>query len=153
MLGGVFMNLIFYRNYSERYALNKNITEMFQTTGKLKENTDIINPTYILKKANEVLAVNYCFDVETERYYFIQNVKKNIGGFWEVQCAVDVLMSYRDGINNLDVVTKRQENVYNTYLNDTEFKTYNYPRITQKKFPIGFTSNSHIILTVAGGVN
>ena len=62
-------------------------------------------------------------------------------------------MSFRDGINNLDIVAKRQENTYNTYLNDPEFKTYNHPRITQKKFPNGFTSDSHIILTVAGGVS
>lgn len=153
MSGGVFMNLIFYVNVSERYALNKSLNEIFRTTGKLKENTDIINPIYILKKSNNLQSVNYCFDVETGRYYFIQNIRKNIGGFWEIECSVDVLMSFRDGINNLDIVAKRQENTYNTYLNDPEFKTYNYPRITQKKFPIGFTSDSHIILTVAGGVN
>ncbi|MBR3599318.1 MAG: hypothetical protein IKL53_05490 [Lachnospiraceae bacterium] len=87
------------------------------------------------------------------RYYFINDVVSVRNGLWEVHGHVDVLMSFSTGIKGCSATLKRQENLFNMYLDDPEFKTYNKSDIVTKVFSggQGFSKNLSYILVVAGG--
>lgn len=145
------MQCILYKTTSNERALHKNLTQVKSVSVEWKENTSILQPTIILLGA--IPDVNYVYIPYFNRYYFIRNIgilkARNI---IEVKCEVDVLMSYANALSQLDCVVKRQENVYNNYLVDNALLAYSYPSIVQKAFPRGFTEQSHLILTVGGGV-
>lgn len=61
---------------------------------------------------------NYVYIDQFDRYYFIDNVVWS-KGFYYVYCKVDVMYSYRSGINNLSVLVARSENFRNTEIIDT----------------------------------
>ena len=68
------------------------------------------------------------------RKYFITDIRSIGRDRWEVSAHVDVLDTYASAIKSNTAVIRRQENVYNLYLNDPDFLTYNYDRIQTKKF-------------------
>ena len=58
-------------------------------------------------------------------------------------------MTNRKEIKNLKGVLERQENLYNTYLNDPLYKCYNNTRTQVLHFPSGL-SNDNYILAIGG---
>lgn len=142
------MKLILYNNFSETNQLNKNISKIIELEGSLLDATSIINPVikiffnpegmksyvvednqaYIVFNGKKitwdsfiydyVLAANYAYIPEFNRYYFINDiisVRKNI---WQLVMNVDVLMSYKDHILNLDAFVARNEFDFNKDLDD-----------------------------------
>ena len=77
---------------------------------------------------------NYMQITTFGRFYFITDIRSIGNNRWEISGHVDVLNTYASGILNNDAVIKRQQNLYNLYLNDPDFLTYNYDRIQTKKF-------------------
>ena len=72
---------------------------------------------------------------------------------WEISAHVDVLETYSAAIKANSAVIKRQQNQFNLYLDDPEFKTYNKEQIQTKRFvnPAGgFSKQLQYILTVNG---
>lgn len=145
------MNIYLYKNTDEKNKLNKTLIDIGAITGNQKEESSIINPSFMVLNSNNAIVANYLFADELSRYYFINSVKSVNGGMIILDCSIDVLMSWKSDILKLNVVTARQQNQYNTYLPDSEYKAYNNPIITQKAFPYGFKSDSNLILSVAGG--
>lgn len=145
------MECILYKTFSNERALHKDLTQVKSVIVEWKENTSILQPTIIL--GGSIPSANYLFIPSFNRYYFVRNMRilkaRNVV---EIDCEVDVLMSYADALSQLDCVVKRQENAYNNYLVDNALLAYSYPSIVQKAFPRGFTEQSHLILTVGGGV-
>lgn len=68
------------------------------------------------------------------RSYFIEDCVL-INGLWEVTGHVDVLETYKAQILNNDAVIKRQQNKYNLYLDDPDFRVYNNESIQTLQFP------------------
>ena len=144
------MECILYKTTSNEKALHKELTKISTVEVEWKSNTDILHPTVIL--GGSLPQANYLYIPAFGRYYFIKNMKVDSArNVIEIECDVDVLMSYADSLSQLQCVVARQENEYNTYLADNSFLAYSYPSIVQKAFPKGFTNQSHLILTVAGG--
>ena len=144
------MECILYKTTSNEKALHKELTKISTVGVEWKNNTDILHPTVIL--GGSLPQANYLYIPAFGRYYFIKNMKVDSArNVIEIECEVDVLMSYADSLSQLECVVARQENEYNTYLADNSFLAYSYPSIVQKAFPKGFTNQSHLILTVAGG--
>ena len=144
------MECILYKTTSNEKALHKELTKISTVGVEWKSNTDILHPTVIL--GGSLPQANYLYIPAFGRYYFIKNMKVDSArNVIEIECDVDVLMSYADSLSQLQCVVARQENEYNTYLADNSFLAYSYPSIVQKAFPKGFTNQSHLILTVAGG--
>ena len=71
-------------------------TAALTTSCVLKENTDIINPTLVIKNRENFNPwnYNYCWVSRFNRYYFI-NTWRYMVGEWECECAVDVLATFR----------------------------------------------------------
>ena len=158
------MKLILYNNFSETNALNKNISKIMELEGSLLDATSIINPVikiffnpeimegyvvddnkiYITFNGlkitwdsfiyDYVLAANYAYIPEFNRYYFINDiisVRKNI---WQLIMNVDVLMSYKDEILKLDAFVTRNEFDYNKYVKD-DLVTYYYDKEVSEFIP------------------
>ena len=106
---------------------------------------------------NEPQNFNYAYIQEFNRYYYVGNITTLINGMWELDCRVDVLMSYRHKIRQLNAVIARQENLYNLYLEDNKLLTTSRRLYTTLAFPNKVNpansdaSAPSFIFTCAGG--
>lgn len=140
----------FYENLSDNRVVDKDLRTMKSNIPIiLKDDTDILKPTFILQYDEDILNSNYIYVTELKRYYYIENITLSQKRMY-ITASVDVLNTYKDDILNLKAVVKRQENRYNTYLNDENYKALEYSFIHTLKFPSGFNVQSYI-LAICGG--
>lgn len=145
------MTIRFYKNYSEKNHLDKDITQMGDDiSGTLRDDCSIINPVIKIEAFTgfDITSCNYAYIVEFNRYYFINNIRC-IGKLFELDMHVDVLSTYKDEIRANKAVVSRQEKRYNLYLQDGNFKTYAFPHMQVEQFPSGFDA-FNLILSVSG---
>lgn len=145
------MTIKLYHNDSDKRTVNKTLTNEGSLAGAtIIDDTTILNPRLKVRD-NGIIMVqyNYCYIADFKRYYYITNITVS-NGYIIIDCKVDVLMSYANEIKALTCVIKRQQNLCNYYLDDEQYKAYEYSRIQTKEFPNGFTTNS-LLLTIAGG--
>lgn len=151
------MKLILYNNFSETNQVNKNISKVIELEGSLLESTSIINPiikiffnpegmeSYVVEDNQEyivfnglkitwdsfiydyVLAANYAYIPEFNRYYFINDIISVRRNIWQLIMNVDVLMSYKDELLKLDAFVLRNEFDFNKYVKD-DLLTYYYDK-------------------------
>ena len=145
------MEVIFYYNQSDARVINKNISggESFQ--GQSRDEVDVMNPI-VLFDTPEILRYNYAYIPEFQRYYDIVNRTCFREGLWEVNFTVDVLMSFRGDINQLNVVVDKQSMVENgnEYIDDSSLVAENVMFQQVYTFPSGFNSTGEFILITAG---
>ena len=143
-------NIQLMRNNSEANRLSKNLTNITTVSGTLKQSTSIINPIIQIEcDISNVTDCNYMYIPTFERYYFVDNITSLTSDIVEFTGHVDVLTTYASQIRSNNAIVKRQENRFNTYLNDGSFKTYQDPIILTRAFPQGFTTQE-FVLAVAG---
>ena len=138
---------------SETYRVDKSVTVQATAECTLKEGTSVENPVILLASSN-ISGCNYMYIPDFGRYYFIHDIISVRNGLWEVHGHVDVLMSFSSGIKGCSATLKRQENLFNMYLDDPEFKTYNKSDIVTKVFTgasSGLSKDLKYVLVVAGG--
>lgn len=128
------LNVIFYRTDSPKNKIVKSLTNIGTFSCALKENTSVLNPVIIIATNENLYNSNYMEIPIFNRKYFITDIRSIGRDRWEVSAHVDVLDTYASAIKSNTAVIRRQENVYNLYLNDPDFLTYNYDRIQTKKF-------------------
>ena len=117
----------------------------------LKDTTSVLNPVLIIRTSDPVYNYNYLYIQEFGRYYFINDIKSVNNNVWEISAHVDVLETYKVSILANNAVIKRQTGLFNTYLNDPEWKVYAYDQRLAFKFRnTPFTKNLKYLLTVAG---
>lgn len=92
-------------------------------------NTDVLNP--ILKLESIVIDKNYVHIPTFNRYYFVQTVETINGMHTLLHCSVDVLMSYKNEIVELDAYISRNEFDANFLLNDSSM-----PLLAEKKLVV-----------------
>lgn len=128
------LDVKFYRTSSPKNKIVKSLTSIGTFSCALKENTSVLNPVLIISTNENLYNSNYVEIPAFNRKYFITDIKSIGNNRWEVSAHVDVLNTYASEIKSNSAVIRRQENVYNLYLNDPDFLTYNYDRIQTKKF-------------------
>lgn len=139
----------FYINKSDTNVVYKTLdNESEPITILLKNDTSIIKPVFTLTGSNFNYASNYIYVEELGRYYFITDVVKLAGGIVQLSCEVDVLMSFREEILNLNGTVARSESLYNGYLIDNQYQTFSYENIVTKKFPNSMDNDSVILMTM-----
>lgn len=144
------MTIILYTNNSENNRMVKEISEITTLTGTLRNQTSIINPTIIIEiDLTEIANCNYMWIEEFNRFYFIRNITSIRNNIVEITGHCDVLSTYASSIQNCTGIVKRQENIWNLYVDDNAFMTYQNPLVITKAFPSGFTTQS-FVLAVAG---
>lgn len=144
------MTINLYTNLSEKNHLDKDITQQGSITGTLKEDCSIINPVIKVESfyGFDLTTCNYAYIPEFDRYYFINNINC-VGKLYELNMHVDVLSTYKSAIRSNTAIVSRQQNNYNLYLQDGNFKTYAFPHMQIEQFPNGFDS-FNLIFSVAG---
>jgi hypothetical protein len=110
-------------------TLNKTLTgDISVSNVKPTGVVDLMSPTFELDYNANYTTKNYCVaGPPFNRCYFITDMKIDIGKKIYISCAVDVLNTYKDSINNLEVNIIRQEKSYGPgdverYLPDSEYK-------------------------------
>lgn len=140
-------------NSSPVEKIGKTLSEGLSFDVVLKEGTSILRPVLLLVSTSQapLTGYNYMYIAAFGRYYFIDDVKSVRNDMWEVSAHVDVLETYKTAILANTGVIKRQSNSYNLYLDDPEFRVYNYEQIQTKKFPANnFSKTLSYILTING---
>lgn len=112
------MTVILYRNNSDRRKINKVITELQTINVVLKSDTDITRPEIELDTASLPPEANYCYIAAFSRYYFINSQNITRGKDLKITLEIDVLMSWKDVINNTTVIASRSSNKGNKQLPD-----------------------------------
>ena len=144
------MNITIQRNESDDRAFNKTITTIASMSGYLRDDSSVIDPVILVEGGISTLAgANYMTISEFGRSYFITNIESVRNNLVRVTGHVDVLTTYKDAILANTGIIRRQENLWNLYLDDGSFKVYNNPIVLTRAFPSGFSTMS-FILAVAG---
>lgn len=139
-------------NTSPNNSINKNITNIIQLEGTLKENTNLINPSIMIESDfQDIWNCNYMDIPSFGRKYFVTNIESIRTGILRISAHVDVLSTYKEGILANKAIIHRAENnaQYNLLINDGSLVSYQNPFVITKSFPNGFTGFKYI-LTCAG---
>lgn len=118
----------------------------------MKENTDVFKPTFTIQTNKQLWDYNYIDGSSfSGRQYFITDIRSIGNGRFEVDAKTDVLSTWASEIKSNTAVIRRQEGLFNLYLDDPEFKVYNYEQIQTLKFPANtFTKTLAYVLVVNG---
>lgn len=145
-------NVVLYKNESPVEKIGKSLTGSHTISDVvLKRDTSVLRPVLLINSAQDIYTYNYMYIAEFSRYYFIDDIRSVNNNMWEISAHVDVLETYKTQIKANTAVIKRQQNKYNLYLDDPEFKTYNNEQIQTLKFPAnGFNKQLSYVLTVNG---
>lgn len=143
-------NVLLQKNMSENNRLDKEIQNLFNFSGTLKNESSIIDPTILIEiSADSLKECNYMTISTFGRSYFVTNIKSIRSNLTEITAHCDVISSFKSELKECEGIVLRQEKTFNTYLDDGSFKLYQNPKIVTKNFPNGFNT-MQLILTVAG---
>jgi len=149
------MTIGLYYNKSDERKLNKDLETIATYEGYLKNECSIQNPTVFIEGAFNIgnnINANYMYLPDYRRYYYITDITQVRANLVKISGRVDVLMSFKDEIQNSIGVVRKQEHNFNLFLDDGSLKVYQDKLIICKEFPNGFPKeNDHFILVTAGG--
>lgn len=84
---------------------------------------DLMNPSFILDYNEGYTTKNYLYaSAPFDRYYFITDMKIDIGKKIVISCSADVLYTYREDIEKINANIVRSEKFTEAYLPDPEYK-------------------------------
>ena len=146
------MDIVLYICSSERQAINKTISSATILTGSLRGESSVISPSFLIEHSNPS-SFNYCYISDFGRYYFITNITSVRTGIWRIDCAVDVLMSFRNQILNLDVIVSDDSLPdAECYYSGEQWQTLVKTKTDVINFPNGLLDDGEYILITSGGV-
>lgn len=101
--GVIILDLKLYKYSATPNRVDKSgfLSEIGSVNGVIiKDSTNLMQPTFILKTNPVVYNANYLFCSFTNRYYYIRDVTALTGGRIAITCDIDVLYTYRNEILN-----------------------------------------------------
>ena len=142
--------IVLQKNASPANQLTKVLTTKYTLTGELKDGSSIVDPVVIVEIDNFPSDCNYATIAAFDRQYFIKDIKSTSYNMWEISLHCDVISSFAAEIRQLEAIIGKQENQFNLYLSDGNYKCYQNPHIITKMFPAGFSaSNFSYVLALA----
>ena len=87
----------------------------------IDDNDNIVIAKYKIK--SDILSSNYVYIPDFNRYYFINDITSVRQNLWRLSLHVDVLMSYKNEINNTNAFISRNEFKYDLDIYDRELPT------------------------------
>ena len=146
------MKIKLYKNHSEKNKIRKTLTGEVEYSGTLREETSVINPV-ILIHANNLSLYNYAYIPEFHRYYYIRDIVSVRNGLWRVSLSVDVLMSFKTDILELDVILSDTETTgQSDYYAGDQWRSLVKSKTDIITFSNGLLNDGEYILITAGGI-
>lgn len=145
------MEVIFYYNQSDDRQINKRLTEGKTYIGHFRDEANIMNPT-IRFQESDVIRYNYCYIPDFQRYYSINTISAYRDQFYDIEMSVDVLMSFRSDIVELNAIVDKQTMFDNgdEYIDDSSLVMDNVMFTKVYTFSNGFLDEPELILITAG---
>lgn len=142
-----------YNNKSDNRCITKSITLLGEAAITLKEDTNLLNPTIKISTSSNVLAANYAYIPDFDRYYYIAEKEYSQQHmFLYLKC--DVLMSHATAIKACTCTARRSSSKYNSYINDPDYPQLAYTQPVTVTFPDPpFTKTWSLVVTIAGGAS
>ena len=137
------MTNILYNNKSDNREINKNITEISTIDVTLYMDTDLLKPVFKVKTFNK--NANYIYVPNLGRYYYIDDYTLSKQCVY-LHCSVDVLMSYKTELLNMECLISRSETDYNDNIVDTLAPITEDTTYTVKNFGDIIKTTEHYIL-------
>jgi len=137
----------------EKNKVSKSFTiKHTYNNAKLKEDTSIVNPTIILGTVDDLADINYMYIPTFKRYYYVNNIVALTGSRIALECACDVLNSFKNDILKCKAIINKQQSssLSSKYIDDNSYVTECRTVVQAKEFPHGFTSTANIIITAGG---
>lgn len=148
------MDIILYQTTSERERISKDLSSSLPLSGYLRGECSVTNPSFNIEVTNPS-DYNYCYIPDFGRYYYITNIVSVRTNIWRIDCDVDVLMSFKDAILNLDVIVSDislGESPVSTYYSGEQWASTVRTKTDIINFPNGLLDNGEYILITSGGV-
>lgn len=132
--------------------LEKTITwpSGMELTGNIKSDCSMIDPVIDVEigTSTNLSGYNYTYISEFGRYYFIRNIEVISGTIFRIHMHVDVLHTNSTALKACDCIVANNENRFNMYLPDSNYKAYQDDKILINRFPGGFNrNNARFVLT------
>lgn len=141
----------FYNTASENAAVNKILFNEVTYYIVFKEDTSVDNPIIVIDSEIDLSNYNYAYIPSLNRYYYKGECVLLTGGYYELQLHSDPLMSFKEGVLNIEGIIDKAEAGGNLYINDGSWKTQSNEFIEIKNFSNGFNDSGEFILITAGG--
>lgn len=141
-----------FKTNSENNRVVKTLTDEKQLSGELRNQTSVLNPSIRIESADNISSYNYAYISEFGRYYYITDIVSVRTKCWVVSLRCDVLMSYKDEIQGLNVILDNtQETGLSNYLASPNWVNLVKTKTDIKVFPSGLSEQGEFILITAGG--
>lgn len=141
-----------FKTGSENNRVVKTLTDEKQLSGELRNQTSVLNPSIRIESADNIAGYNYCYISEFGRYYYVTDIVSVRTNCWVVSLRCDVLMSYKDEIQGLNVILNNtQETGLSNYLSSPNWVSLVKTKTDIKAFPSGLSEQGEFILITAGG--
>lgn len=141
-----------FKTASENNQVVKTLTDEKQLSGELRNQTSVLNPSIRIESADNISTYNYAYISEFGRYYYITDIVSVRTNCWTVSLRCDVLMSYKDEIQGLNVILNNtQETGISNYLASPNWVNLVKTKTDIKVFPSGLSEQGEFILITAGG--
>lgn len=116
---------------------------------QLKDGVSITNPVLLIRGSQFDIGYNYCYIPKWSRYYFVNNIKINTGGVYEVSLSVDVLASFKSDILSGTAYVRRSKSHGSLYVPDTSWShSSDYSTFTES-IDIGLSHDGSYLLFTA----
>lgn len=116
---------------------------------QLKDGVSLTNPVLLIRGSQFDIGYNYCYIPKWSRYYFVNNIKINTGGVYEVSLSVDVLASFKADILSGTAYVRRSQSNGSLYVPDSSWShTSNY-NTSATDIDIGLSTDGCYILFTA----
>ena len=113
------MTIQLFNSTAELNVLNKSgsLTLVTTLTGTLREGCNLLDPSIVIQYET-LPSFNYVYIPELNRYYFVKDIDNLKRNLWVIKLHVDVLMTYRTQILQLEAEVDRNEFDYDLLLQD-----------------------------------
>lgn len=144
-------SMFFYNNRSDDRNLYKDIVQTISIDGNFKE-TQASDSIVVMVEAtySTLSGSNYVYITDLGKWYFIRERSVVTADITQLRLVCDVLMTYRDELQNCMVYCTRSQNKYNSRIPDTQITHLADDQYVYKQIGDPIITENLILVTIGG---